>query len=225
MRKPRAIIFDDDVFVLELLESFLTKRGYEVMTFSEPVVCPVYGRNGNKCSNIKSCSDIIITDYKMPGKNGIELLESQIQRGCKADMKNKALISGYVDAETIQEKVRQLGCAFFGKPFRLSGIAEWLNECEGRMDLSLPVGIVRRETRHPVSMQITYSLHYQDEPLSGIMTDFSDSGLCLQTCNSLEKDQPIRIRTELPNSLQTATVRWIRKRDDNSYMAGCSCHG
>jgi hypothetical protein len=70
--------------------------------------------------------------------NGIEFLNAQTQRGCKLDNRNKAIISGQMDNE--QKKiVDRLGCKFFQKPFKLSDLSDWLDECEKRMDLSEPV--------------------------------------------------------------------------------------
>jgi len=49
MRKPRAIIFDDDIFILILLKDFFLMRGYEVLHLSGPtIVCPLYGDEGEE---------------------------------------------------------------------------------------------------------------------------------------------------------------------------------
>jgi len=50
MRKRRAIIFDDEPVVLLVLKDFFETRGYEVLAFREPVICPVYG-NTTGCTN------------------------------------------------------------------------------------------------------------------------------------------------------------------------------
>jgi len=42
MRKRRAIIIDNEPVVLQLLVTYLSKRGYEVLSFHEPIVCPVF---------------------------------------------------------------------------------------------------------------------------------------------------------------------------------------
>jgi hypothetical protein len=71
--------------------------------------------------------------------NGIELLRNQSQRGCPLTVKNKALITASLDSED-EMAVKELGCAYIGKPFTLSDIKKWLNECEERIDLSSPIG-------------------------------------------------------------------------------------
>lgn len=139
MRKRRAIIYDDNEVILEMLKSFLANRGYEVLCFDGPSECPIYEEDARSCPKTHKCADLIITDLKMPRMTGIELLRQQAERGCKLDRKNKAIISGYAEEEDF-EAIRELGCAFFKKPFELSDLSEWLEECEKRTDLSLPLG-------------------------------------------------------------------------------------
>ena len=139
MRKIRIIIFDDDVVTLRLLKILLTDRNYEVLSFNEPIICPIYEKNTGNCTKDNQCADIIITDFEMPKMNGSELLQKQSERGCKVDIRNKAIISGNIDNENV---IKKLGYAFFKKPIELSELIEWLNECEKRVDLSLPLGIL-----------------------------------------------------------------------------------
>jgi CheY-like chemotaxis protein len=84
------------------------------------------------------CTDIIFADIKMPRMSGIEFLEYQSQIGCKLDIKNKTIISGYIDDDS-REAIERLGCSFFKKPIDLSLMSDWLHECEKRIDLSLPL--------------------------------------------------------------------------------------
>lgn len=139
MRKPRVIIYDDDVTVLDMLKTFLIRRGYEVLAFNEPISCPIYEKLASCCEVAYACADITISDFNMPRMNGIQLLELQSQRKCKIDIRNKAIISGHFSDETLRE-IENMGCSFINKPFRLSEIAHWLDTCANRMDLSRPVG-------------------------------------------------------------------------------------
>jgi len=115
MRKPRAIIYDDESMILEVLEQFFARRGYEVFLYGSPVVCP-YENLFDSCSDLPRCADIIISDYNMPDMTGIELFQRQLSRGCKTDIKMKAIITGSCN-EAILKHCKDLGCRYFQKPF------------------------------------------------------------------------------------------------------------
>jgi CheY-like chemotaxis protein len=80
MRKPRVLIYDDDD-ILELLKYTFSRIDYEVFTYTETIVCPIYEKNADNCIENNPCADIIFTDSQMPRMNGIELLEKQYLRG------------------------------------------------------------------------------------------------------------------------------------------------
>lgn len=132
-RKRRAFIYDDDDCILNVLRYFFTQREYEVVTHQKAVVCPLDAET-LVCSNPHACADVVITDFMMPGMNGVDLLLSQSRNGCKIPAKNKALMSGFADNEETK-KIRDLGCSFFKKPFNLQELSRWLDEREQEMDL------------------------------------------------------------------------------------------
>lgn len=143
MRKPRVIIIDDNLSVLSMLRTFLTKRKFEVLEFAEPTMCPIYEKSADRCTQVGPCADIIITDLKMPRMNGIELLEALSKGDCKLTVKNKAIISSYLD-DTNEKRIKDLGCLFFEKPFKLSELSNWLKECENRIDLLQPLASLNK---------------------------------------------------------------------------------
>lgn len=222
MRKPRVNIFDDDVSNLKLLKMFISMRDYEVLTFDSPVVCPIFGAHADKCDNSKPCADIIITDNQMPKMTGIEMLLQQAQRGCGVDIRNKAVMSADLDNEK-QKTVDGLGCAFFSKPFKLSELSAWLNDCEKRIDLSKPVGIIRKENRYPANIDIMYTYNTEENIYKGTVLNFSSSGLCLKMYTPFIEGQSIVIKTELPNNCTNASIRWINEMKADFYMTGLSC--
>jgi DNA-binding NtrC family response regulator len=141
MRKLRIVIIDDDVLILHSLSRWLSKKGYEVLTFNEPQICPLDEKKTDNCIKENLCADIFITDCQMPKINGVELLQKQSQRGCKLSIRNKAIISGSTDDE-VGRSIEKLGCSFFKKPIELSELHDWLNKCEKRINLSLPLAII-----------------------------------------------------------------------------------
>ena len=138
MRKPRAIICDDDHQILDLFRNVLEKLGYEVLTAETPMTCAFYRDHADDCPQHNRCTDILITDNSMPGMTGIELLEIQHQRGCKLISKNKALMTGNEDLE-LRKKAAELGCHVFPKPLIIPTLISWLQECEKRFNLSEPL--------------------------------------------------------------------------------------
>jgi len=139
MRKIRIIIIDDEDVILRSLKRWLSKKFYEVLTYNNPAVCPLCEKKTKICMKEYPCTDIIFADIKMPHMSGIEFLEYQSQIGCKLDIKNKAIISGYIGDES-RTAIEMLGCSYFEKPIDLSAMSDWLNKCEKRIDLSLPLG-------------------------------------------------------------------------------------
>ena len=138
MRKPRAIIYDDEIVIVQMLERYFSKRGYEVLSYTEPNVCPLYEKCADSCTELNPCGDIVLTDLRMPKMTGIELLQRQAQRGCKIDTRNKAIMSAQF-ADEDERRIAGLDCSLFEKPFQLAVISNWINECEKRFDLSRPL--------------------------------------------------------------------------------------
>ena len=151
------------------------------MSFSQPVICPVYQDNENGgCMNEHPCSDVIITDQRMPFMSGIQLLQDQAKNGCRLTPMNKALITAYLD-ESEQKALQELGAFYLAKPFRMMDLSPWLDECEKRLDISTPVGVRRREKRIPAHREITCCIEALNKIMTGIVTDYSPSGFCVQT--------------------------------------------
>lgn len=138
MRKPRVIVCDDNDLIRDIFKTLLEKEGYEVLVADTPVTCAFYRDHADSCPQHSRCTDILITDYAMPGMTGLELLEIQHNNGCKLASRNKALMTG-VDDPMLRQRTAELGCHFFPKPIHISVLLEWVKECEGRLDLSEPL--------------------------------------------------------------------------------------
>ncbi len=147
MRKPRIIIFDDNAAIVMALEDFFINRGYEVVSYTEPLVCPIYEKDGNCCDKSLPCADIVITDLHMPRMTGPDLLRRQAERGCKLVTGNKAVMSSYV-AGAYEDIIKDLGCSFFYKPLIMSSIPDWLTEREKHFDLSKPLNALKKQDDH-----------------------------------------------------------------------------
>jgi CheY-like chemotaxis protein len=218
MRRRQALIIEDDVVVMGLLKMFLSLRGYDFSAYREPITCPIY-KDDEPCNFKHYCADIMLIDFNMPGMDGTKLIKAQSARQCKLTPKNKAIISGYSDIFNRSE-MEELGCAVFEKPIDFTLLAAWFDECEQRMDLTMPLGTIRMEKRRPCSFVISF----QTEPPSGIKqgvaTNCSPSGLCLKIAEPLWLHQMLNIRFDETHPRRLASVRWTKALGDNSFMTG-----
>ena len=90
----RAIVIDDDEACRSLLAQVLRQRGYEVICLPDPTACPLYENSACSCPEEAVCGDFLLTDNRMPGMSGLELIARQVQGGCKGNVGNKAVLSG-----------------------------------------------------------------------------------------------------------------------------------
>jgi DNA-binding response OmpR family regulator len=223
MRRRRAIVFDDDIVITGLLKKFFVLRDYDVVTYREPLICPIY-TNRKECDTNEPCADIMIVDYRMPVMNGIDLLKTQQKRKCGIISKNKALMTGYADALD-RNAVEELGCVFFEKPLDFMRLAAWFDECERRMDLSRTLGLIRREVRRPSKGDVAFQTASSDDIFTGVAVNRSASGLCLKIAIPARPEQILTILSPNSRSARPASVRWIRELAEDDYLVGLQLVG
>lgn len=97
------VIVDDEAQITELLEIFIQSSGKSthIHSFNDP-------RDAREYIS-QHPIDVIITDYKMPHVNGIDLLK------LTSPSVKRILISGYV-SEIAEDMLQQLNAIFFEKP-------------------------------------------------------------------------------------------------------------
>ena len=218
MRKRRAIIYEDDPGVADILKERFMLRGYEVLTHQKPVNCPAYEDLAD-CKEQYPCADIILADLNMPRMNGIDLLRAQSRNGCRVPAGSRALMSGALD-DRGQKGVEELGCMYFQKPFSFDEIATWLDEREKQTDLLQRLGMRREEKRAESNEAIECLVPNNDELVEGIVLNRSPLGLCLKIKCRVGEGQTIAVRSGLSPSSRTASVRWVRPAGDGSYLTG-----
>ncbi len=223
MRKMRAVIIDDEPFIRNMLKDLFLLRGYEVLSYGDAsMACPLFGMEGERCSNDHPCSDVLVTDFNMPGLSGVDLLQHQQAKGCKVDMRNKAVISGYID-DVSRRTVAELGSAFFRKPFTMHALSEWLAACEQRIDLARPLTPRRREERFESYRELTIRIAHSNQVVSGVAVNISQSGLCLKVPALLRNSDILHFSECSFSSCTRASVRWVRPIGNDSYIAGVQC--
>lgn len=132
--KGRILVVDDDPLVGRSLKILLERAGYqtEVASIGLAALDAVSSQN----------FDLILTDIRMPGMNGIETLKAvrELRRELGRPPLPEIVITAYYEDEDIKEEAGRLGVkGFILKPF---GIEELMSAIEG----SLPEG--KRKSSH-----------------------------------------------------------------------------
>jgi len=103
----RVMYVDDDEALVFLVKRLLTRRGYQVITFSDPRQAAVALRD-----NPMQC-DLLVTDFNMPGFSGVDLLREV--RAIRPTLP-VALASGYVTPEIERDALAAGARALIHKP-------------------------------------------------------------------------------------------------------------
>jgi hypothetical protein len=74
----------------------------------------------------------------------------------------------------------------------------------------------RRHERRDTVIPIEYLADRlnTDEAFEGVVADVSESGFCLLTAIPLREGEKIEIKNNMPHSLRSASVRWVRNDSD-----------
>ncbi len=114
----RILIVDDDLSLRKILYRILENGGYDVLSASSGAEAVAIFRKSSPPV------DLLITDYNMPGMNGLELAQE-----CSAI--NAALpvlcISGNFPEPEFRAEIDKRKCRFLAKPFRRE---ELLRSCK-----------------------------------------------------------------------------------------------
>ena len=105
----RVLVVDDMDLVRDFTKSFLEVAGFSVLVAVDgPQALDLLEKQAEPV-------DILLTDYSMPGMNGLELIEQVIPRW--PDMRI-VLASGYLD-EVCLERIQELGARILHKPYNM----------------------------------------------------------------------------------------------------------
>ena len=133
MKKLQILIFEDEPSMASLLKQIVLMSGHDVQVYSDPTICPIYHDHGFECPRETPCADVIISDQKMPNISGFDFFKLQRNRGCKALDKNKALITAGEISHDLRSEMDEIGFHYIKKPFRVTEITHWIDECSKRV--------------------------------------------------------------------------------------------
>lgn len=120
----KILIAEDDSAVSASLSDFINQMGHAAF------VCP-NGRNALECLYANQDIDTLITDMRMPGMDGRELVQAVREA---PNLRNIPIImiSAFVSVHEIADLLKT-GITFFqAKPLRLLELEENLNRCLAR---------------------------------------------------------------------------------------------
>lgn len=121
---PRILLAEDDREMRALLNQVLCKAGYEIIECPDGIVLlnhlsSYFFPNGQKEV------DLVISDIRMPGITGMEVLEGLID--CD-DLPPIILITAFGDQKTHEEAKRLGAAAIFDKPFDIGKLLDMVRQ-------------------------------------------------------------------------------------------------
>ena len=115
----RTMIIDDEPIVCKRLKSALQKVGYTVETFTDST---------SALDRLKEAAfDIIITDLKMEGADGLQVL---MNVKTLFPQTRVVIITGFATMETARESFHKGAFDFVAKPFKLGDILDCVRRIE-----------------------------------------------------------------------------------------------
>jgi CheY-like chemotaxis protein len=113
--KKKVLVIDDEEMNLNVLKLILEDMGYGVKTQSDPLI--------GEEDAIKNEYDLIITDLRMPGKNGAEVTENIL----KAKPGTRILILTAYPTDPLAKRALDAGAlSLLKKPFEIAKIIDFL---------------------------------------------------------------------------------------------------
>ncbi len=112
-KTARVLVVDDDALVREVMVSQLEDQGYETVQASDGLAALAWLEKGGTV-------DLMVTDFAMPGMNGLALIKEVRRRG---NTLPALLLTGYADA-AIQLAVQESNTQLLRKPIRGDELVE-----------------------------------------------------------------------------------------------------
>jgi response regulator RpfG family c-di-GMP phosphodiesterase len=191
----KILIVDDEPSICDILEKFLKKKGYDVNRASD----------GKKAISFidEAPVDLIVSDIKMPGMSGVELLQKIREKGKTMPV---LITTGFPTLDTAIEALKLGAYDYLTKPFHLEEIGEKIRRALAQKKLEEDnILFSRLVSLHEVTKILSSTLDQND--LNEKFLDFStrlakaDGGALIfadqQNKLSLAKKYGDRIKTEL----------------------------
>ena len=122
-QKIEIMVLDDEEIVGKRLKTALEKSNYEVEIFrdSQQAVARIAEKE----------FDIVVTDVRMEGIGGMEVLEHVLERSPRTKV---ILITGYATVEVAREALTRGAFDFIAKPFKPDALREVILKAVKELD-------------------------------------------------------------------------------------------
>ncbi len=136
MTARRILLVDDDASVRDAMSTFLSRAGFSVTE----------APSGEDALRRAAAGgfDLAVSDLKMPGISGLELLQALRGRG---DAIPFVLLTAYGTVETAVSAMKFGACDFLLKPFLPAQLERVVRDCFERSEASRPASAGARSTR------------------------------------------------------------------------------
>lgn len=210
--KLRILIVDDETSVRTLLSEVLQGQGYEVVVASSGEEAVELAR--------KSPFEIVITDVRMPGISGVEVIQhvKNINSECCV-----IVITGYASVESAVEAIRRGAYDYITKPFNIATMRIIVDRAAERQrllkdarekgkyeQLAILDGLTemfnKRYFEEVLEKEITRAKRYRLQ-IGLLMVDVDDFKVVNDTLGHLQGDKVLqKLGSLLTNSIRRADV-------------------
>ncbi|HYK87350.1 MAG TPA: sigma-54 dependent transcriptional regulator [Acidobacteriota bacterium] len=145
---PSVLIVDDEPNILEVLEIMLKDEGMDVRKST----------SGKKALDLlrQEPADIIISDIKMPGFSGVDLLKEAKQLSPETVI---IMITAFASTETAIEALQHGACDYLTKPFKMDEVRKILRKALDQKQLKSPTAPTKSDTEAQQGQQLFQALH------------------------------------------------------------------
>jgi|JI10StandDraft_1071094.scaffolds.fasta_scaffold313242_3 CheY-like chemotaxis protein len=206
------LVVDDDEDLRNAIASDFSRKGFQTLT----------AENGNVALSIVKAKkvDVILSDVRMPGGDGVELLKNV--KALNIDMPVMMFITGFADIG--KDEAYQMGAdAIFEKPFNRKVLMDTVL----RSALSKQEAWAKREDRANAEAKIEIQFSEDSPMLHAKLLNIGRGGAFIL----LSKEFPdvgsrvgFKMNFAQPPFFKiegTGIVRWVRKEQSEKLPAGC----
>ena len=137
----KILLIDDEADILRVLSMTLKADGYQVVTAEN-------GEDGLALFNRES-PDIVLTDIKMPGMDGIEVLK---QIKAISDEAEVIMVTGHGDIDLAIEAMQFGASDFINKPIREKALAVSLKRAHEKIDIKRQLKAYTHELEDQIAL-------------------------------------------------------------------------